>query len=179
MRDENSLKEKSKGKTREGASELLTMGDLQSHRKMFNLIKNTFPDITVSTASAGLFHFTWTFCAILCLCSLLEISNYLKKYKSDKWKMPAVTSSSNPRVFQRDFHDLASVHQSYIWSVWNGPQWRLHWFLSCFIYIWMERPESLIVNTFKLFPEYRLHNYSSMLLFSRFTVRNMTTKWIQ
>ncbi|KAM6919267.1 inositol monophosphatase 3 [Xenentodon cancila] len=47
VRDENSLKEKSKGKTREGASELLTMGDLKSHRKMFNLIKNTFPDITV------------------------------------------------------------------------------------------------------------------------------------
>ncbi|KAM7378774.1 hypothetical protein PAMP_004372 [Pampus punctatissimus] len=49
VRDENSLKEKSKGKTREGASELLTMGDLQSHRKMFNLIKNTFPDIKVNS----------------------------------------------------------------------------------------------------------------------------------
>ncbi|XP_073347669.1 inositol monophosphatase 3 [Pagrus major] len=47
VRDGNSLKEKSKGKTREGASEPLTMGDLQSHRKMFNLIKNTFPDVTV------------------------------------------------------------------------------------------------------------------------------------
>lgn len=49
MRDENGLQEKSKGKTREGASEPLTMGDLQSHRKMFNLIRNTFPDITVSS----------------------------------------------------------------------------------------------------------------------------------
>ncbi|KAM9349802.1 inositol monophosphatase 3 [Symphorus nematophorus] len=49
VREENNLKEKSKGKTREGASEPLTMGDLQSHRKMFNLIKNTFPEITVNS----------------------------------------------------------------------------------------------------------------------------------
>lgn len=49
MRDANNLEEKSKGKTREGANELLTMGDLQSHRKMFNLIRNTFPDVKVST----------------------------------------------------------------------------------------------------------------------------------
>uniref|UniRef100_A0A3P9JSF6 inositol-phosphate phosphatase n=1 Tax=Oryzias latipes TaxID=8090 RepID=A0A3P9JSF6_ORYLA len=47
VRDENSLDEKSKGETREGAKELLTMGDLQSHRKMFNLLSNTFPDIKV------------------------------------------------------------------------------------------------------------------------------------
>ncbi|XP_036940304.1 inositol monophosphatase 3 [Acanthopagrus latus] len=47
VRDGNNLKEKSKGKTREGASEPLTMGDVQSHRRMFNLIKNTFPDVTV------------------------------------------------------------------------------------------------------------------------------------
>ncbi|XP_028284191.1 inositol monophosphatase 3 [Parambassis ranga] len=47
VREENGLKEKSKGKTREGAKELLTRGDLQSHRKMFNLLKNTFPDVTV------------------------------------------------------------------------------------------------------------------------------------
>lgn len=49
VRDENGLKEKSKGKTREGANELLTMGDLQSHRKMFNLISNTFPEIKVNS----------------------------------------------------------------------------------------------------------------------------------
>lgn len=48
IREEDGLKEKSKGKTKEGATELLTMGDLQSHRKMFNLLKNTFPDVTVS-----------------------------------------------------------------------------------------------------------------------------------
>lgn len=47
VREENSLKEKSKGKTLEGANEPLTMGDLQSHRKMFNLIKNTFPELMV------------------------------------------------------------------------------------------------------------------------------------
>lgn len=55
MRDENALQEKSKGKTREGASEPLTMGDLQSHRKMYNLIRNTFPDITVSTSTVAVF----------------------------------------------------------------------------------------------------------------------------
>ncbi|XP_059200341.1 inositol monophosphatase 3 [Centropristis striata] len=49
VREENGLKEKSKGKTREGVSELLTMGDLQSHRKMFNLISNTFPQVTVNS----------------------------------------------------------------------------------------------------------------------------------
>lgn len=56
MRDENGLKEKSKGKTREGASEPLTMGDLQSHRKMFNLIANTFPEVTVSTTTVAVVH---------------------------------------------------------------------------------------------------------------------------
>ncbi|XP_063741180.1 inositol monophosphatase 3 [Eleginops maclovinus] len=49
VRDENSLNEKSKGKTKEGANELLTTGDLQSHRKMFNLISNTFPEVTVNS----------------------------------------------------------------------------------------------------------------------------------
>ncbi|KAM9718424.1 inositol monophosphatase 3 [Menidia menidia] len=49
LREENGLNEKSKGKTREGAQELLTMGDLESHRKMFNLIKNTFPQLTVNS----------------------------------------------------------------------------------------------------------------------------------
>ncbi len=51
MREENGLNEKSKGKTKEGANEPLTMGDLQSHRKMFNLLKNTFPEVTVSTTT--------------------------------------------------------------------------------------------------------------------------------
>ncbi|XP_037642805.1 inositol monophosphatase 3 [Sebastes umbrosus] len=49
VRDENGLQEKSKGKTKEGVNDPLTMGDLQSHRKMFNLISNTFPDITVNS----------------------------------------------------------------------------------------------------------------------------------
>ncbi|XP_077580635.1 inositol monophosphatase 3 [Stigmatopora nigra] len=49
IREENDLKEQSKGKTKEGASELLTMGDLMSHRKMYNLIRNTFPEITVNS----------------------------------------------------------------------------------------------------------------------------------
>ncbi|XP_017277822.1 inositol monophosphatase 3 [Kryptolebias marmoratus] len=47
VREHDTLEEKSKGETKEGAKELLTLGDLQSHRKMFNLIKNTYPEITV------------------------------------------------------------------------------------------------------------------------------------
>ncbi|XP_029309663.1 inositol monophosphatase 3 [Cottoperca gobio] len=49
VREENNLNEKSKGKTKEGVNELLTLGDLQSHRKMFNLISNTFPEVTVNS----------------------------------------------------------------------------------------------------------------------------------
>ncbi len=47
IREDNTLEEKSKGKTKEGASEKLTLGDLNSHRKMFYLIKNTYPYIQV------------------------------------------------------------------------------------------------------------------------------------
>ncbi|XP_013859884.1 inositol monophosphatase 3 [Austrofundulus limnaeus] len=47
VHEDDTLEKKSKGETKEGAKELLTLGDLQSHRKMFNLIKNTFPEVTV------------------------------------------------------------------------------------------------------------------------------------
>ncbi|XP_043116223.1 inositol monophosphatase 3 isoform X2 [Puntigrus tetrazona] len=49
IREDNTLEEKSKGKTKEGASEKLTLGDLNSHRKMFYLIKNTYPYIQVNS----------------------------------------------------------------------------------------------------------------------------------
>ncbi|XP_033838208.1 inositol monophosphatase 3 [Periophthalmus magnuspinnatus] len=49
VQEENGLQEKSKGKTREGANDPLTMGDLESHRKMYNIIRNTFPEITVNS----------------------------------------------------------------------------------------------------------------------------------
>lgn len=49
VRDENVLQEKSKGKTREGANDPLTMGDLESHRKMYNFIRNAFPEVTVNS----------------------------------------------------------------------------------------------------------------------------------
>ncbi|KAJ8376672.1 hypothetical protein SKAU_G00072520 [Synaphobranchus kaupii] len=49
IREDNTLEEKSKGKTKEGASEKLTLGDLYSHRKMFHLIKNTFPHLQVNS----------------------------------------------------------------------------------------------------------------------------------
>lgn len=51
IRMEDTLEEKSKGKTKEGASEKLTKGDLNSHRKMYYLIKNTYPYIQVSLSS--------------------------------------------------------------------------------------------------------------------------------
>lgn len=53
IREDNTLEEKSKGKTKEGANEMLTMGDLNSHRKMFYLIKNTFPHIQVQGSMGG------------------------------------------------------------------------------------------------------------------------------
>ncbi|XP_051554398.1 inositol monophosphatase 3 [Myxocyprinus asiaticus] len=49
IREDNTLEEKSKGKTKEGASEKLTLGDLNSHRKMFYLIKNTYPYVQVNS----------------------------------------------------------------------------------------------------------------------------------
>lgn len=49
VRDENGLQEQSKGKTREGANDPLTMGDLESHRKMYNFIRNSFPEVTVNS----------------------------------------------------------------------------------------------------------------------------------
>lgn len=45
--EEGELHGKIKGKTKEGADEILTNGDLQSHQKMYHLIKNTFPSIQV------------------------------------------------------------------------------------------------------------------------------------
>ncbi|XP_069777556.1 inositol monophosphatase 3 [Narcine bancroftii] len=45
--EEGELHGKSKGKTKEGAEEMLTNGDLRSHQKMYHLIKNTFPSIQV------------------------------------------------------------------------------------------------------------------------------------
>ncbi|XP_062919996.1 inositol monophosphatase 3 [Mobula hypostoma] len=45
--EEGELHGKSKGKTKEGANEMLTNGDLLSHQKMYHLIKNTFPSIQV------------------------------------------------------------------------------------------------------------------------------------
>ena len=50
VREENTLDERSKGKTKEGASELMTLGDLRSHKKMFYLMKNTYPALKVHKA---------------------------------------------------------------------------------------------------------------------------------
>ncbi|XP_029929504.1 inositol monophosphatase 3 [Myripristis murdjan] len=49
VREDNTLQERSKGKTKEGANEFLTLGDLQSHKKMYYLIKNTYPELTVNS----------------------------------------------------------------------------------------------------------------------------------
>ena len=52
VREESGF-EKSKGKAKENASERLTMGNLCSHRKMYHLIKNTFPFLQVSALAEG------------------------------------------------------------------------------------------------------------------------------
>lgn len=41
------LKETSKGKTKEGANDPLTNGDLQSHRAMMQALQTSFPNIRV------------------------------------------------------------------------------------------------------------------------------------
>ncbi|XP_072267272.1 Golgi-resident adenosine 3',5'-bisphosphate 3'-phosphatase [Pyxicephalus adspersus] len=49
VRESNKLNENSKGKTREGADDKMTRGDLLSNRKMASLIKNSFPGVQVNT----------------------------------------------------------------------------------------------------------------------------------
>ncbi|XP_006752361.1 inositol monophosphatase 3-like [Leptonychotes weddellii] len=45
VRESNVLHEKSKGKTREGAEDKMTSGDVLSNRKMFYLLKTAFPNV--------------------------------------------------------------------------------------------------------------------------------------
>lgn len=52
VREEN-VSEKSKGKTKDGASEKLALGDVNSHRKMHHLIKDTFPFLQVRSLAQG------------------------------------------------------------------------------------------------------------------------------
>lgn len=53
VRESNVLEEKSKGKTREGADDKMTSGDVLSNRKMYYLLKTAFPNVQVGAASAG------------------------------------------------------------------------------------------------------------------------------
>lgn len=50
VRESNVLHEKSKGKTREGADDKMTSGDVLSNRKMFYLLKTAFPNVQVGAA---------------------------------------------------------------------------------------------------------------------------------
>lgn len=47
VREGNVLNEKAKGKTREGAEEKLTSGDLLSNRRMYHLLQAAFPGVQV------------------------------------------------------------------------------------------------------------------------------------
>ncbi|KAJ6664014.1 hypothetical protein lerEdw1_008968 [Lerista edwardsae] len=49
VREDNVLNEKAKGKTREGADELMTTGDFLSNRKMYYLLKTAFPGVQINT----------------------------------------------------------------------------------------------------------------------------------
>ncbi|XP_017375783.1 Golgi-resident adenosine 3',5'-bisphosphate 3'-phosphatase isoform X2 [Cebus imitator] len=49
VRESNVLHEKSKGKTREGADDKMTSGDVLSNRKMFYLLKTAFPSVQINT----------------------------------------------------------------------------------------------------------------------------------
>lgn len=54
VRESNVLHEKSKGKTREGADDKMTSGDVLSNRKMFYLLKTAFPNVQVRAGAPGL-----------------------------------------------------------------------------------------------------------------------------
>ncbi|XP_014675171.1 PREDICTED: inositol monophosphatase 3-like [Priapulus caudatus] len=47
VRESSNIKEKSKGKTKEGANNPITEGDVRSHRAMVGAIKKAFPDLVV------------------------------------------------------------------------------------------------------------------------------------
>ncbi|KAM6450454.1 Golgi-resident adenosine 3',5'-bisphosphate 3'-phosphatase [Liasis olivaceus] len=49
VREGNALHARAKGKTREGAEEKMTSGDLLSNRKMYFLLKAAFPDVQINT----------------------------------------------------------------------------------------------------------------------------------
>ncbi|XP_025003738.1 Golgi-resident adenosine 3',5'-bisphosphate 3'-phosphatase isoform X2 [Gallus gallus] len=49
VREGNVLNEKAKGKTREGAEEKLTSGDLLSNRRMFHLLRAAFPTVQINS----------------------------------------------------------------------------------------------------------------------------------
>ncbi|XP_042331940.1 Golgi-resident adenosine 3',5'-bisphosphate 3'-phosphatase isoform X2 [Sceloporus undulatus] len=49
VREEGALHEKAKGKTREGADELLTSGDLRSNRQMVRLLRAAFPAVQINS----------------------------------------------------------------------------------------------------------------------------------
>ncbi|XP_069076313.1 Golgi-resident adenosine 3',5'-bisphosphate 3'-phosphatase isoform X2 [Pleurodeles waltl] len=49
VREGGALGEKSKGKTREGADDKITDGDVQSNRQMYFTIHNTFPDLQINS----------------------------------------------------------------------------------------------------------------------------------
>lgn len=54
VRESNVLHEKSKGKTREGAEDKMTSGDVLSNRKMFYLLKTAFPNVQVGADPGAL-----------------------------------------------------------------------------------------------------------------------------
>ncbi|XP_074064103.1 Golgi-resident adenosine 3',5'-bisphosphate 3'-phosphatase [Macrotis lagotis] len=49
VRESNARNEKAKGKTREGAEEKMSSGDVLSNRKMFYLLKTAFPNVQINT----------------------------------------------------------------------------------------------------------------------------------
>ena len=49
MKSDSQLNEKVKGKTKEGVQDVLTDGDLRSHRVMYSTLTENFPDIKVGT----------------------------------------------------------------------------------------------------------------------------------
>lgn len=111
MHSEKNLEERSKGKTREGAIELLTMGDLQSHRKMFNLIRNAFPEVTVSTP---------THQVALAVGLMISVTNSRSLRLKSEPRLESVAQKGEPEKSCRSFITLISTLFAFRWSARNA-----------------------------------------------------------
>uniref|UniRef100_M0R7C5 Golgi-resident adenosine 3',5'-bisphosphate 3'-phosphatase n=1 Tax=Rattus norvegicus TaxID=10116 RepID=M0R7C5_RAT len=82
VRESNVLHEKSKGKTREGAEDKMTSGDVLSNRKMFYLLKTAFPNVQDVNSQGGLGNLEYTGAGVSLTLGSSPVAAYV--YKTHK-----------------------------------------------------------------------------------------------